>query len=599
MTDIQLSETDASGSILASFDKFRTRCDPTMSERKAMETFCANWNLGKVPASTSTRTRHPTLGRTTLLRWKRVGAPQKTGRKKSIGPLCESLMVTMMLANPHHVTAPQMVDACAARFGADAAPGIGAVRRWVRAWRKEHAAEIEAAADPDGFRSHRKPALGSMSDHVAAFCDEWEMDSTMIDVMCADGKRYHMIVAIDVHTRMARVLVVPQSRASGIAALMGTCIRAWGTPVAVKTDEGKDYRSVHVGKVCEDLGILHHVLPPYRPELKPFVERFIGTISRDLFSQLPGFVGHNVADGQRLKGRKSFADRRGKKEPELFGVDLTPDALQERIDDWLEHVYARRPHDGLDGRSPFEAMQASRAPRRTVDPDALRVLLLPVVDNGGRRKIGKDGITVRKVDHIAAELGDLVGHWTFCRVDDEVPGRLHVFADERIGRPHGPAIEKGDFICTADDASQMGRARRRAVALAATKRCNAMANAARDRADKLAREAELSKLPQEVAAMKAASAKKVVAMPRRDVPVETPAVAQAAKAAKAAGDVPETQDVAVAVGGETDNVDAFGGSMWWTEADSLAADRAAREREATALNKKLWGGVCPPDRPGR
>ena len=84
-------------------------------------------------------------------------------------------------------------------------------------------------------------------------------------------------------------LVVPTSRATAIAALLRHCILEWGVPEAVRTDEGKDYTSRHVLGVLADLEIEHRPCPPYTPEAKPFVERFLGTLTRDLFASLPGF----------------------------------------------------------------------------------------------------------------------------------------------------------------------------------------------------------------------------------------------------------------------------------------------------------------------
>ena len=74
----------------------------------------------------------------------------------------------------------------------------------------------------------------------------WELHSTPADVICGDGKRYAIVAAIDIWSRQARVLVVPTSRATAIAALPHRCILEWGVPEAVRTDEGKDYTSRHV-----------------------------------------------------------------------------------------------------------------------------------------------------------------------------------------------------------------------------------------------------------------------------------------------------------------------------------------------------------------
>ena len=107
-------------------------------------------------------------------------------------------------------------------------------------------------------------------------------------------------------------------------------------PETVRTDEGKDYTSRHV----------------------------LGTLTRDLLANLPGFTGHDVA--QALRARKSFAQRRGEDDIETFGVELTAEQLQACCDDWCDAVYGERGHSGLDGATPNERARSWAEPRREV-----------------------------------------------------------------------------------------------------------------------------------------------------------------------------------------------------------------------------------------
>ena len=186
------------------------------------------------------------------------------------------------------------------------APKVQTVRAWLRRWRRENATDLLAVTNPDRDRSHHRPAGGDAAARILHLNQLWELDSTPADVICADGKRYAIVAAIDIWSRQARVLVVPTSRATAIAALLRRCILEWGVPEAVRTDEGKDYTSRHVLGVLADLEIEHRPCPPYTPEAKPFVERFLGTLTRDLFATLPGFSGHDVTQAQALRSRKSF-----------------------------------------------------------------------------------------------------------------------------------------------------------------------------------------------------------------------------------------------------------------------------------------------------
>ena len=125
-----------------------------------------------------------------------------------------------------------------------------------------------------------------------------------------------------------------------------------------------------------DLDIEPDVLPPYSPEKKPFIERFFGTLTRGLLAYLPGFAGHDVAQRQAIRARRSFAERRGESEADAFQVELPAAELQARIDAWIETIYEREPHDGLDGRTPFE-VAAGQPVRRIENERALDILLAP------------------------------------------------------------------------------------------------------------------------------------------------------------------------------------------------------------------------------
>ena len=104
-------------------------------------------------------------------------------------------------------------------------------------------------------------------------------------------------------------------------------------------------------RVLADLEIEHDLCRPYCPEDKPHIERFLGTLTRDLFAHLPGFTGHDVAQAKALRETRSFAARRRGAAP-AFELHLTADELRRRCDLWLSEVYETRPHRGLDGMTP-------------------------------------------------------------------------------------------------------------------------------------------------------------------------------------------------------------------------------------------------------
>ena len=342
-----------------------------------------------------------------------------------------------------HLTAPHVQRVLQARYGE--APSKRALQRWLQAWRADpaNARALSAVSDPDGHRSRKGPALGNREAGVDAPNALWELDSTPADVLCTDGR--HVIVgAIDVWPRRAKVLVVPVSRAVAICALLRRCLIDWGVAGTVRTDEGKDYTSKHLTRVLADLGIVHDICPPYTPEAKPFIERFFGTLTRDLFAHLPGFTGHSVADRKKIEAKKSLAQRRGKDERETFDIQLTGAELQRKCDQWCDAVYGRRDH-GTTGESPFSRMAGWTSPLRQIaDPRLLDALLAEPAVEGGRRTIGKNGITIQWVNYIAPEMGRRIGERVEVRLDPADPARLFVFALD------------GTFLFMAKDPERIG-----------------------------------------------------------------------------------------------------------------------------------------------
>ena len=449
-----------------------------------------------------------------------------TGRPPKIEGELREALEALATHFGDHLTAPHAHRTLLARYGR--APAVSTIRHWIARYRAENARELSAVADPDRHRSHRKPAGGDAAAGIVRLNQVWELDSTLADVICADGKRHSIVSAIDIWSRRARILVVPTSRATAIAALLRRCILEWGVPEIVRTDQGKDYTSRHVVSVLENLEIEHRPCPPFRPELKPFVERFLGTLARDLFAFLPGFTGHDVAQAQALRARKSFAQRQAGQTPRLIGtVNLTAEELQAACDDWCETVYEQRGHGGLEGVSPFVRFHSWPEPKREVyDERALDALLAEPAGDGWRT-VGKKGIRLDRLDYIAAPLGRLVRQRVRILHDPADAGRIHVY------RPH-PAGEGFVFVCVAVCPALTGDDRA-AIAGQMTADWNGANREARKWARDLAKRYRPETAMNDVLDHAKRKAGRVVALPGKGRAHETPALAEAAKAAKAAG----------------------------------------------------------------
>lgn len=96
-----------------------------------------------------------------------------------------------------------------------------------------------------------------------------------------------------------------------------------GVAKVIKTDNGSDFVAVSIKRLFADLSIDPDVSDAYSPEQKGHVERVIKTFQHEVCPQLPGYIGHSVADRKAIEGRKSFAERLGADEKELFEVALT------------------------------------------------------------------------------------------------------------------------------------------------------------------------------------------------------------------------------------------------------------------------------------
>ncbi len=97
--------------------------------------------------------------------------------------------------------------------------------------------------------------------------------------------------------------------------------------------------------LCELLGSVADVGPVYTPDDRPFIERFFGTIARQLSHRLPGTTGSSPNDLA-----KALADPKGD-----LSLVVTLDELTEllAVTVWRYHG---TPHEGLGGRTPLEAM---------------------------------------------------------------------------------------------------------------------------------------------------------------------------------------------------------------------------------------------------
>jgi transposase InsO family protein len=132
-------------------------------------------------------------------------------------------------------------------------------------------------------------------------------------------------VAIDDHSRVARVQVLPDERSDAAVQMLRDTVgwyRAQGIGVtAIMTDNGSCYRSHAFRVACVELGVQHRRTRPYTPRTNGKAERFIQTALREW----------------------AYAE----------AYD-TSDERAKALPRWVESYNTTRPHTGIGGIPPMD-----------------------------------------------------------------------------------------------------------------------------------------------------------------------------------------------------------------------------------------------------
>lgn len=368
------------------------------------------------------------------------------------------------------------------KFG-ELMPSYDVLNRFYKEWKEKNPLVYEFARSPDSAKNKYMPAIGKADEKAKYKNHYWELDSTPADIICADGKRYTILAAIDVFTRRVIFHVAESSNSYTISQLLRKAIIKFGIPENVIIDNGKDYTSNHFMSVCYNLKINPIIVPPFSGDKKPHVERMFGTLSRQLFMQVPGFIGANVSQRAQIQARQSFAQKINsieawrklnssrtdeekriikdawKIKKENLGLRLevlkTADELQDLLDKWVLNIYEQEKHGSL-GISPV--MKWNRCPinvKSIPDPSMLNLLL----GESLTRKVGKKGIAIDGLNYWHDNLIDHMGQNVFILVPDDM-GYIFVHQADM------------QFICIAEDPAYTGQSR--AMAKRAAKKWNAL-----------------------------------------------------------------------------------------------------------------------------
>lgn len=390
---------------------------------------------------------------------------------------------------------------------------IKGVERYIKSWKADNEQLWVYMTNPDKWKNQFMVAFGSHFENINELNKLWELDSTPGDWMLTDG-RHSVLGVIDLYSRRLKFFVSKTSKAMAVCQVFRRAVLDWGVPEHIRTDNGKDYISDQFVDVIDALEIMQELCIPFASEEKGTIERAMRTMSHGILDLLPGFIGHNVAERKVIEARKSFADRI-MKSGEVVEVAISSDELQEKLDQWTDHVYAHDVHSGLKGKTPWEVAAAWTKPvKRIEDEHALDMLL---AENAGTRTVNKKGITFNGKNYFHQALTEFVGREARIKYDEQDLGRLAVYIDNV-------------FICWAEDPDQTGISRKEwaLVSKAHQKKFLSIQSA---EYSQFKRDLKAN-IPEVVLEHRIEQSEKLTAFPQRSEPYTTPALEQAGFAAR-------------------------------------------------------------------
>lgn len=530
--------------IIKQADQFRRTLNMTALVADAY--FADMFNQGRVPMPAWAAGVIDRLSARTLMRWRQMMNAQGSsilGHDPSLARKGKGLLETAnngrvkafilaWIASNTALSAEIIRGYCKDEFGSEVAdqhgvmkelPPVRTFQHFIKSLKTAEMVAITKITNPDKYRSTMKLVGTGSYGWVTEPNQLWMIDASPVDALCVDG-RYSMYACIDIATRRLVITLSKTPRASAVGLLIRKATLKMGVAHTIKTDNGSDFVAVATKRLFDNLDIKPDVSHAYSPAEKGHVERVIKTFQHDVCPQLPGYIGHNVADRKAIEGRKSFAERLGADEYELFQVSLTAEQLQQHIDDWLEYVYHERAHGGLNKRTPNAVAATSMTPIRRVDERAMDALLMPAAGKNGLRVMTKQGISIENFYYICGTI--MVGTDVFVRLDPMDMGKVYVysadgqqFLDEAIC-PELSNIDRVAFV-------KAKKADAEAMVTARTKEIKADIRALQKGPSGIERTIRLAK--QDVAERAATSAN-IIQMPKRDVEHSTPAIAAALNA---------------------------------------------------------------------
>jgi transposase InsO family protein len=197
----------------------------------------------------------------------------------------------------------------------------------------------------------------------------WQLD-VMGGVRLADGSELKAVTGIDDHSRFCVAFgLVERATARPVCAVFAQALRLYGVPEEVLTDNGKVFtgryglRPVEVlfDRICRENGITHRLTAPRSPTTTGKIERFHGTVRREL-------LNHTV-----------FASKAH---------------AQAAVEAWVTEYNTDRPHQSLGRATPAQRFRTAAVDTSRTGPP-LRLTAM-AGDRGGddwvSRRVASNGV---------------------------------------------------------------------------------------------------------------------------------------------------------------------------------------------------------------
>lgn len=278
----------------------------------------------------------------------------------------------------------------------------------------------------------------------------WQADHTQLDLLILDANakpvRPWLTIVIDDHSRAVAgytaFIGAPSALQTALAlrqAIWPKSDPAWpvcGIPDALYVDHGSDFTSRHLEQVAADLRIELTFSTVARPQGRGKVERFFGTMNRELLPDLPGCL---------VKGKPVSAPV------------LTLSDLDKALGAFIIGIYNARLHSGI-GNAPQQAWRAEGwLPRLPDSVEALDLLLMTVAKS---RLVRRDGIHFQGLRYMDPTLAAYVGEAIVIRYDPRDIMEIRIFHRGRF-LCHAVCAEHAHLTISMRDIQQARSARRK------------------------------------------------------------------------------------------------------------------------------------------